>query len=276
MMIHFLGYVLVVLTIAPIVCRGEGMTEDQRQVYAGWLDRIITLDKTRDLRGLEMLAKDVHAKRLDAGPECYGRVMVRLVQTLGSSSFGDDRQYALEREFAVTALSDARLPVEVESDLVQHVWTPLRSMRRPLGDKWSKQRVEEMTLWFHVWKRVVNAIDPQWDVAKDAPKPIAFMEGVPAIGMSPDQVQDPVLRERYKAAIAEHNKQQQKWNAQIEARKREKSFSPIAERYIVRVYSTPPFNNEELSGYLDKHIGDAAIKQRILEQVRSNQDAMRR
>jgi hypothetical protein len=49
-----------------------------------------------------------------------------------------------------------------------------------------------------------------------------------------------------------------------------KRFPKRAEQYIIRAYSKPPFDVEELKQYLDNYIADTKTKARILDAVTKN------
>ena len=51
-----------------------------------------------------------------------------------------------------------------------------------------------------------------------------------------------------------------------------KKFPSLAEDYIVRAYSRPPFDVAELKQYLDHYITDKTIRARILDTVKKNCD----
>jgi hypothetical protein len=178
----------------------------------------------------------------------------------------------LARKYAIDSLKLAdRLPVEVETNLVQHVTADLWSPNGPKGDVWAKQRAKDVVLWFHAWKRVKDAIDPNWDEVKDAPRPVSPPKGVAGWGngMSPDAIKDPVERARFEKEAAAVGEKWDKWAGQIGARRLDQSFSPAAEAWIVKAYSAPPNGEPELKAYLDKYVSQSEVRQRILERVKA-------
>ena len=248
----------------------EGAQADpESQEYIKDMDRIHAFGTNKDLKGLDTFMTALQAKWVGKKPENYGGLILEGVGELASKEFGDDRQYELSRSYAIEALKLAdRLPVEVETDLVQHVMADLWSPSGPKGEVWAKQRTQDVVLWFHAWKRVKDAIHPDCDQVRDAPRrvspPTKGVEGW-ADGMSSKMIKDPVERTRFEKEAAVVDEKVGKWVEQIDARRLDKSFSPNAEAWIIKAYSAPPHNYLELKTYLEKYVSQPQVRQRILE-----------
>ncbi|MHC4707514.1 MAG: hypothetical protein ACYS8I_10570, partial [Planctomycetota bacterium] len=152
-----------------------------------------------------------------------------------------------------------------------HVITFMIGRRAPKGEKWAQIRKRDVQVRLHAWKRLVNAIDPNWD-ANDLP----FVNIMPPLatnlpsGVAPEAIKDPKLRAQYEAAIEKNRLKAERYNEQSGLRKWLRRFPPRAERYIVRAYSKPPYNPEELKQYLETYIETQPTKTRILNAVIEN------
>lgn len=93
--------------------------------------------------------------------------------------------------------------------------------------------------------------------------------GLPS-GIAPESVKDPKLRAEYEAALQKNREQIERYTKQYRLRDWLSMFPKRAEEYIIRAYSKPPFDVEELKQYLDKYITDTKTKARILNAVTKN------
>jgi hypothetical protein len=197
--------------------------------------------------------------------------MLRLVGELHSRQFDDEgRKMEIAGKYTHLALEKAaQLPAEVETDLVSYLEGELIAVSRK---KDIQRRSAIALLYFQAWKRVADAIDPNWDPVKDAPSEVERPMDVKgggggASGMSPDSIKDPVIRARYVKAIEKRKQQTLKMVQQLDARKLEANFAPVAERALVAAYSYPPYASNELESLLDKYVPDKVTRDRISRQV---------
>jgi hypothetical protein len=143
----------------------------------------------------------------------------------------------------------------------------------PKGEEFAQRRKKDVEIRLHAWKRLMDAIDPNWD-PNDLPLsnvvPPAML-GLPS-GATPEAIKDSKLRAEYEAAIEKNRQKAEKYNEQYKLRGWLKRFPPRAERYIVQAYSKPPYNIEELTGLLNQYIRDEQTRTRILDAVKKRMD----
>lgn len=89
-------------------------------------------------------------------------------------------------------------------------------------------------------------------------------------GTEPENIKDPKIRAEYKIALEKNRQQIERYTKQYHLRDWLKDYPKRQELYIVRAYSTLPYNNEELQQFLDKYIEDKATRERILTSVKTN------
>lgn len=230
--------------------------------------------KFRDLKPFEKFADEMQSKWVRKNKRYYADLMLHLCYPLSSGIFWDEQQYVLARKYALSALKEPNeISLETELKLLGHVMTHMVTPYAPKGQKWAQLRKKDVEVRFHAWKRLTNAVDPNWD-----PNDVPFLN-ISATGIRPGIVpKDPDLRAEYDAAIEkmreiEKDTQKREWNSkQYRLRKLQKRFAPTAERYIVRAYSKLPFNLEELKQYLEKYVTNKKTRARILDAVKKNME----
>jgi hypothetical protein len=228
-----------------------------------------------DLRTFEESADQIKTRWSKKNKEYYARLTWEVCKSLSSGRFNDDRQYLLARKYALDALTDPNdIPLEVELELTGHVITPMVTPRAPQGDDWVQQRIQDVNARLHASRRLVDAIDPNWD-PNDLPQinisPPAGVLGGRA-GMSPEDIKDLKLRAEYEAAIEANRQKAERYREQSRLRKWLRRFPPRAEEYIIAAYSKPPFNMAELRQYLEKYAIDKKAQARILDAVAKNME----
>ena len=233
---------------------------------------------TNDLAKYEDFADQIQSKWKQKDKEHYARLMLEICAPLSSGDFGGCRPYDLAREYALWALADANeIPVFLELELTGHVQTDMYSRNAPKGEDFAQRRRKDVAIRVHAWKRLTDAIDPNWD-PNDMPYinvPLPPGAPIPAeisfvSGMSPAYIKDPELRAAYEEAVEKNRQKAERSIKQSRLRKWLERFPRHAEPYIIRAYSRPPFNLEELKGYLNKYLEDSATRNKILEAVETN------
>lgn len=255
-------------------------SEIEKQEYKQELNRIKSLRKSlkpgavNDLKEYEKFADEIQGKWVGKNKEYYVSLMLEICKPLSSGRFNEDRQFTLARKYALLALAEPNeIPLQTELKLTGHVMTDMVTPRAPTGQECAQQRKQDVNVRLHAWKRLIDAIDPTWD-PNDLPvsnvvPPLAT--GLPS-GVAPEAIKDPKLRAEYEAAIEKNRQKAERYNEQYSLRKWQKRFPKVAERYIVRAYSKPPFNLEEMKQYLEKYIADTKTKDRILDAVTKNME----
>jgi len=255
-------------------------SQAEKQEYKQERARIKALRKSfkpgpvNDLEEYEKFADEIQKRWQNRKKEYYARLMLEVCGPLSSGNFKHDRRYELARKYALLAVAEPNeISFETELNLIGHAITLMIGRNAPKGEKWAQLRKKDVEIRLHAWKRLMDAIDPNWD-----PNDVPFLN-ISATGIRPGIVpKDPDLRAEYDAAIEkmreiEKDTQKREWNSkQYRLRKLQKRFAPTAERYIVRAYSKPPFNLEELKQYLGKYAVDKKTRARILDAVKKNME----
>jgi len=247
----------------------------EKQEYGQELNRIKSLRKSfkpgpiNDINEYKKSADQIQDKWKKKNKEYYARLMWELCKPLSSGRFNNERQYDVARRYALSALAEPNeIPLEIELELIGHVMTDMITPRSPKGQDWVQRRMKDVEVRLHAWKRLTDTVDPNWD-PNDMPFiNVPLPQGVEGIsGMAPNNIKNLKLRAEYEAAIEKNKQKAKRYSEQYGLRKWLKRFPPKAERYIVRAYSKPPFNVEELKRYLDNYIVDEKTKTRILNAV---------
>jgi hypothetical protein len=200
--------------------------------------------------------------------------MLEVREPLSSGNFKDDRRYQLARKYALSVLETAdAIPLILELELTGHVVTLMCTSYAPKGEHLAQRRKKDVQIRLHAWKRLIDAIDPNWDPNEElwSPNAVAASMGFPGT-VAPESIKDPKLRREYEAALQKNRDKIEKHTAQRRLHDWLKRFPARAEEYIVRAYSKAPFNVEELTRYLDQYIADKKTRARILDAVTKNME----
>lgn len=275
-----LGGIIVYLLATTIL---SGVTSEQseaeKQEYSQDIGRIKTIEKSfkagpvNDLKEYEKLADEIQTKWNLKNREYYARLMLEVCSPLSSGRFNEERQYDVARKYALSVLAEPnQIPLEIELELTGHVMTDMVTPRAPKGQEYAQRRKQDVEIRLHAWKRLIGAIDPNWDPNEVllSPNSVGTDMGIPVGGMAPESVKDPKLRAEYEAALQKNREQIERHTKQYRLRDWLNRFPKRAEEYIIRAYSKPPFDVEELKQYLDKYITDTKTKARILDAVTKN------
>jgi len=251
----------------------------EKQEYEQDRERIETMRKSftgpiKDLKSLEIVGDEIQAKWGQKNKEYYAKLMLEICGPISSWHFNQEGKHVLARKYALSALADPnKIPLETELELIGHVMTDMVTPRAPKEQEWAQQRKKDVEVRFHAWKRLLDAIDPNWDPNDEPFINIPLPEGISGeAGMAPQHIKDPKRRTEYEAAIEKNRQKAERYGEQYTLRKWLKRFPKRAEEYIIQAYSKPPFNLEELKQYLDKYIADTKTKARILDAVTKNME----
>jgi Txe/YoeB family toxin of Txe-Axe toxin-antitoxin module len=255
-------------------------SETEEQEYKQDMARIKALEKsftpgpTNDLENYEKLADGIQDKWSRRNKKNYARLMLKICGPLSSGAFKDDRRYELARKYALSVLEKPEeISIEMELELTGHVVTSMYTANAPKGEDFAQRRKKDVEMRLHAWKRLIDAIDPNWDPNEEILSPNAVGAAMGFEGsVTPESINDPKLRAKYEAAIEENRLKAERYNEQYRLHDWSKRFPKRAEGYIARAYSKPPFNLEELKQYLAKYIVDENTKARILNAVTKNME----
>lgn len=251
-------------------------TLGERQEYEHELRRVTSLRSSLlqgndvDLKLYENFVDSIDQRWRAINREHHARLMLAACKPLSSGTFKDDRRYELARTYALSALEETDdIPLSLELELIGHVTTVRIVPGASRGEDFAGHREKDVAVRLHAWKRLIEAIDPNWDPEEvlwggNVAPPAAT--GLPA-GVEPEAIKDADLRAEYEAAIQRNRQKAEEYGEQYDLHKWLKRFPKRAESDIVQAYSQPPFEIEALKKMLDDHLPDQEAKARIVEAV---------
>ena len=253
-------------------------SEIEKQEYKQELNRIKSSRKSfksgsvNDLKGYEKFADAIQNKWNKKNKEYYARLMLEICGPLSSGDFKGNRPRTLARKYALSVLEtpDA-VPLTLELELTGHVMTLMCTPYAPKGEDFARRRKKDVQIRFHAWKRLIDAIDPNWN-----PNDKPFRNVAPPTetglrhGTSPKVIKNQEMRAIYEKAIERNRLKSVRYLEQSRLHDWLKRFPKRAEAYIIQAYSKPPFNLQEFKQYLDNYTVDEKTKARILNAVTKN------
>jgi hypothetical protein len=251
----------------------EKTSEAVKMEFQQELKRIESLSAAKDFDALTAAVDEIERKWRHRSPEFYSALMLKASDEFGSRDFGDAKQYDLEQKYAGLGLKNAgHIPLETELRLILRLERDREYSKGVLkGGEWAMRRTQKAEMWLGAWHRLESQIDTDWDPGDKPLLNVAtpLAAGLPA-GVAPEAIKDPELRAQYEEAIRKNNEKAERYRKQYGLRQMRTLFSKPTERYIIRAYSRPPFNLEELKGYLKTYIVEEDVRARILDAVRQN------
>jgi hypothetical protein len=249
--------------------------QDLNRVEA--IDTSLTQRDMSDLSVYEAFADSIDHKWRGRNREYHARLMLEVGGPLSSGTFKEDRQYELVRKYDLSALEEPdSIPLILELELAGDVVTDIAEPNSPGAVNFTEKRKIDTGVRLHAWKRLIEAIDPNWDSsgalsAVVTPSDSLFHKiGFLRSGMDPKTIKDSSARAEYEELIRLNIENERKHYYQSHYRIWLKYFPKDAERYIIRAYSHPPFALEELRNMLDDQLPDKAAKDRIIQAVEKN------
>lgn len=256
-------------------------SQAEKQEYKQELARIKALEKSfkpgpvNDLEEYEKFADQIQKKWSRRNKEYNARLILEICGSLSSGNFEDDRRYDLAKKYALSILEKSEeISIEMELKFTGHVVTLMYTPNSPKGEDFAQRRKKDVEIRLHAWKRLIDAIDPNWDPNEVllSPNAVGAAMGLTTGGIAPESIKDPKLRAEYEEAIDKNRQKGQRYSEQSRLHDWLKSYPRSAERYIVLAYSEPPFKLEELKQYLDNYIADEKTKARIVSAVKKNME----
>jgi hypothetical protein len=239
----------------------------------GFTKQFMAFRDNNDLNAYEIFADDILNKWAPKNPEYYGRLVLELCDPLGSGNFSDIRAYDLSRKYALSALEKSKdIPVELELELTNRVVVMTIGRGAHNGQELEQIRRKIVEVRLNAWNRLLNSIDSAWDPNEQLSVYPDFPRGVQRwdSGMDPKGIEDPVIRAEYEAALAENQRKIEKHVEQNRLRDWLKQYPKSMEIYFIYLYSTAPYNNDELVRYLKDSKLDEQTKARIINTVNEN------
>jgi hypothetical protein len=228
----------------------------------------LELLRSHNLDELIQTADELERKWHGATGDLYALMMVHVCSEISNRGLNDVRVRFQSERFSLTALSNPTFTVEREWELLSYLQEDLN----PENSKdWLKERSEKAKLWLHGWRRLEKETDPRFNI-RDRPflniAPPAETQ-LPA-GVAPEAIKDAKLRAEYTAAIAANAEKARRYNQQYILRRDGPAFINEAKKYLVRAYSKPPQNTDELRRYLTTYITNTTARRTLLNEVRKN------
>ncbi|HET6893599.1 MAG TPA: hypothetical protein VFH31_21045 [Pyrinomonadaceae bacterium] len=251
--------------------RAGSMRHPQTQ-FDNEFARLDALVRSKNLPGLIAAADDIEHTWGKTGGQDYGRLMLEVSNAL-TNFFDGDEAYELSQKYATRALAKAdtfslRLETILLGFLTRDLALSASASQNATQLNWRKERRVKAKLWLHAWRRLEKRIDRSFDFSEPPSLNVSppTETGLPP-GASPDAIKDEKLRARYKAALSANAKKSEEYNDQMELRNLDKSFPNKAEEYLVRVYSEPPYDLDELRRYLIAYGLNESTTKRMEDEV---------
>jgi len=217
-------------------------------------------------------ADELQEKWRKGSREYYGQVMEHLCRPMSSGIFGEHARRVVAREYALSALQEPNeISLELELKLVGHLYSGESEAYAPTDEQWIRERNREVGARVHAWKRLLDALDPNWDVNDAPPWRPSLPRGVRSVeGFAPEYIEDPELRAQYEAAVEEHRRRWKTYSMQNKIHKWARRFPQHQEDAIITAYSRPPHDMAEMERQLKKCVADEQTRAAILNAVTNN------
>jgi len=230
------------------------------QDYKDNKNKITRLIEERNMMSLVDTLAELEVK-FTTKSEIYGYLMADICSALNSYNFNDTKQYLNARNCTKKILYQAdKIPVRLERDLIDNLRGNEEYRMNLLPEsEWAKDRQERIGFLLHLWQRVQNNIDRNFDINDDKNRPIGNVP-VPTPnyvpGMRPEDIKEPDVRAKYEKAIEENNKKAKRFNLQVELQRIDKNLLKFVEDFLIQMYSVLPIDITEL----DKNLSAFGIK----------------
>jgi hypothetical protein len=251
----------------------EKQEYDQDYKRVADMDASISQSDVRDINSYEEFADRIDQKWRGRNKEYHARLMLEICNPLSSGTFSEKRRYLLARKYALSALAEPdSISLGLELKLTGHMVILFYGPDAPSGYDFAQKRTENTALRVHAWKRLLEAINPDWDPNKDtlyinvAPPPATGLSP----GVDPAAIEDSALRAEYEESIRINRQKIESYTKQYKYRQYLGWYQNSAEENIIQEYSYPPYAIGELREMLNDGLPDQEAKARILEAVEKN------
>lgn len=244
--------------------------------YKQAMERINAIRASNDSVAIKAVAQQIQREWVNADPVQYSEIMDNLCYTVLFSRLGNqDEKSTIVEKYALLALArKEEMPVLIEADLVGYLQPQEYKtlFKNTLSKKnWTDYRKARASIALHLLGRINTQTDPNFDfsgirIFNDIPP---TLKKYPS-GILPETVSDPKLRAEYEAYIKAEEAFRIKNNEQLALKQLNQFLVPLQQKYVVDLYSVPPYNLAELKALLNKYPLDAVTKQKIVDQVTTN------
>ena len=237
-----------------------------REQYESTIAQLDSLVKTKDRAGIVKVGDQVEREWGSLGGDNYGRAILE-VSNLLANTFWDHQlsQSYVSKALAHSNTLSLRLTMQLLEFLERDVSFGISRTQ------WERERSSKAQLWLLAWQRLEREINRNFDFSDRALLHVAppWETGLPS-GAAPEAIKDATLRARYEAALAVNAKKAQEYNRQFDLRYLDTRLPKSAEGYLVRAYSEPPYNRQELNRYLVSYGFNKQVRERILRRIINN------
>jgi hypothetical protein len=212
--------------------------------YDEAVGRLTALGDAPDPDLLDRTVEPLESAMLADDPQGYAWFVVAVCDQLNSRDLGDwRRQDELVGKYARLALQHATvLPAAAELHLLEHVWAVPSDDRREFARR-----------WLAVLGRLQRELDPGFDPADVPLLNVPVPGGDLPPGVAEEDVDDPVVRQRYAQAVAANRAHAERYAGQVEVRRLLSRYRPSAQRFLVASYAQDPDRAAELDELLAEH-----------------------
>jgi hypothetical protein len=250
------------------VIEKDGNTQSNE--YAKDRQRFANLRDKRDFQGILTFIEDIERKyNGDIKPYTY--LLSEVSDALSSYDFGNKEQYLYSAKLSEKVLQNAdSIPIEMENRMIAHLSGGLEHFYKLLPEaEWPKQRQKRIQYLFHLWNRLQNGIDRNYDFNAPENKPVLNVPvpGPYLPGSRPEDIKEPDIRAKYEEAIRANAVKIKRRNLQIELQHLDKRLPDFVENFLVQMYSIPPHNLEQLREDIKAFNLQSERTERILKAV---------
>ncbi len=278
---------VIVLSINVARANSGSSADEQHAQYIKSVNRLAAAQEKytqvrRESRKLEKYAevvRSIHDKWHTENKTYFARLMRQACTPLvsGVEFENEQRVNQLARKYLFAALAHAdKVRIQTELQLARQLLYVFLSYERTTDKAWSKLRKRTVEAALRARKGMEEVLDRDWYTKKGQPPghellPEEYPSGIREghSGMSPEAIEDPELRAKYKAKLEEKRREQEEFWRQDELRRERwlRDFPEEIEKGIVEAYSQPPHKLDQLHRMLKKYVESSIIQARIMYAV---------
>ena len=239
--------------------------------YHDDLRHLDSINNRKDKEGLLAALEDLPAKWKSRSVESFLAVCEK-IRT--SELFTDEEQIELLYKYTSAGLAVIEpIPIEYEMRLMMYADTNIDYLKKNYrSEEFKRQRMNYARQWLQTGQSWQQAIDEEFDFSdlperNVEPPPMPDYQLPP--GITPDAIEDPVLRKEYERTIEKNAIKTRNYNKQVTLRRDNENFLNALKRNIVHIFSLPPSETEKLRPLLDEYIMDDDFKADILRRIKT-------
>jgi hypothetical protein len=181
------------------------------------------------------------------------RVLIQIADVLNARDLGDyQRQTALLYNAADLALTGSQLSLEDELHLLSYLETDSNAGGSDSSKTGPEKQRERARRWLTVLNRLDETIGPDFDPNELPVLGVVPPAGLP-VGVAPDAIDDPGLRQRYEAELEDNKQKAKRYAERFRARQLRQLYEPGAVRYVAKAFGPSQPARAELARLLDEY-----------------------